>query len=105
MNLTSPYWSIPMTDTNAGKPLQDFIGFANNLGFFIERPVPLPVTAGWYDGPTGLDAVPNRNELVMKSQPEYFTQDNKIPSIGGYALINPYLEIYKYRRADYTIKL
>ena len=98
MNLTNPYWTpkpIFSTGTKGQK------SFANNLGFFFKLPVADIQTSGYYFGE---NPIPDRRELVFRSEPEYYAVDGKVPSSGGLPKYDPRDPMYAFKRSDYTKK-
>ena len=72
------------------------------MGFFFKLPHPDVTTAGYYFGENPVDG---RRELVFRSDPEYYSVDNTIPSSGKVPKINPYDPIYSFSREKFTKKM
>ena len=98
MNLTSPYWApTPLFSTGLKGQRQ----LDNNYGFFFPLPHPDIVTMGQYFGE---NPIPQRQELVYRSDPEYFTVGGKIPASGGVPKYNVFQKNYAFKRSDHTKK-
>ena len=97
-NATNPYWQPDPIYTWGIKSQPKFDGY----GFTFKLPWRDPVTAGWYfgEGP-----VPQRRELVFRSDPEYFPVLNTVPSSGGLPKYNLYDPAFQFKRSDYTRKM
>ena len=98
INPVSPYWTPPpifSTGIKGQKQLE------NNWGFFFPIPHPDIVTAGTYFGE---NPVPQRQELVYRSDPEFFTVGGKIPASGGVPKYNVYRPEFAFKRSDHTKK-
>ena len=97
-NATNPYWT-PQPIYNWGIKSQKT---NDGYGFTFKLPFPDISTAGWYFGE---EPVPQRRELVFRSDPEYFAVENTIPSSGGVPKYNLYDPIYQFRRSDHVQKI
>ena len=96
MNLTNPYWSPPPIFTSGKKGQKTF---ENHYGFHFQIPHPDISSAGFYfgEGP-----VPQRQEIVTRSDPEWFATDNTISSSGGVPKYNIYDPQFAFNRKKYT---
>ena len=90
-------------------------GFPENLGIAIPPPLsePPPNLGGVGDrsekethGPGfGENPVPQRHELVFRSDPEWGAVENTIPASGGGPKYNPYDKNLQFRRSKYVRKI
>ena len=97
-NATNPYWTPEAVYTWGKKSQPQTDGY----GFTFKLPWQTPVTSGWYfgEGP-----VPQRSEMVFRSDPEYYAIDNTIPASGGVPAVNLYDKAFQFRRSKYTRKV
>jgi len=73
----------------------------HNYGFQFNLPWPDVQTAGFYNGQ---GAMPDRNELIYRDDPEYFAVGGIVSATAGVPRINPYNPIYKFDRSKYTVR-
>ena len=99
MSILDAYWIPPATDdfvVSEVDPKKNDLGFRNDLVW------PLPATIGaqyFGQGKERLELHPQT--LNNTVQGEYFAIGGQIPASGGVPLVNPYADIYKFKRSDY----
>ena len=97
-NATHPYWT-PESVYNWGQKSQHTY---DGYGFTFKLPWRDPVTCGWYfgEGP-----VPQRQEMIYRSDPEYYAIYNTVPSSGGLPKYNLYDPAFTFNRSKYVQKV
>ena len=97
-NATSPYWAPQTIYSTGHKSQKRYDGY----GFTFKLPWNDVSTAGWYFGE---NPVPQRHELVFRSDPEWGAVEDTIPASGGVPKYNPYDKNLQFRRSKYVRKI